>query len=129
MKIFKKIAALVLVAAFVLSLAGCHPKDETAIISGDYKVTSALYSYYLVMADSEAKSIIDNSDDYDTSKKGFSYYKQKIDHLKSEIKKEENFLKYIKPMLEKPVIVDPDEYKKWLDIYYIIKEKILNYKI
>lgn len=84
MKIFKKIAALVLVAAFVLSLAGCHPKDETAIISGDYKVTSALYSYYLVMADSEAKSIIDNSDDYDTSKKGFSYYKQKIDGKKFE---------------------------------------------
>ena len=99
MKIFKKIAALVLVAAFVLSLAGCHPKDEIAISSGDYKITSAMYSYYLVMADSEAKSIINNSEDYDTSKKDFSYYKQKIDGKKYEIYVKdlalENCLKHI----------------------------------
>lgn len=56
-------------------------------------------------------------------------YTKKLNQLKSEIKKEENFLKYIKPMLEKPVIADPDEYKKWLECYYYIKEKILSYKL
>ena len=36
----------------------CHPKDEVAISVGDYELTSAVYSYYLVMADQAAKSVI-----------------------------------------------------------------------
>ena len=84
MKVLKKTAALILAAVFMLSLVGCHPKDEVAISSGDYKITSAMYSYYLVMADSEAKNVINTSDDYDTSASGFSYYKQEIDGKKYE---------------------------------------------
>ena len=79
MKTLKKALAIVLAVVFVLSLAACHPKDEVAISAGDYKITSAMYSYFLTMADSEAKSLINSSDKYDTKAKGFSYYKQKID--------------------------------------------------
>lgn len=79
MKTLKKALALLLAVVFVLSLAACHPKDEVAISSGDYKITSAMYSYFLTMADSEAKSLINSSEDYDTEAKNFSYYKQKID--------------------------------------------------
>ncbi len=78
MKMFKKAAALILAVALVLTLAACHTKDEVAISSGDYEITSAMYSYYLVMADSEAKGVIEEDKDIDTTKKGFSYYKQKI---------------------------------------------------
>ena len=79
MKTIKKVVALLLASAFVLSMAACHPKDEIALWSGDYKITSAMYSYYLIMADAEAKDIINSSEDYDTSKSNFNYYKQKID--------------------------------------------------
>ena len=58
MKTLKKALAIVLAVVFVLSLAACHPKDEVAISAGDYKITSAMYSYFLTMADSEAKNII-----------------------------------------------------------------------
>ncbi|MBO5200733.1 MAG: hypothetical protein J6B93_05565 [Clostridia bacterium] len=78
MKMFKKAAALILAVALVFTLAACHTKDEVAVSSGDYEITSAMYSYYLVMADSEAKGIIGEDKDIDTTKKGFSYYKQKI---------------------------------------------------
>ncbi len=79
MKNFKKAIAILLAIVFALSLTACHQKDEVAVSSGDYKVTSAMYSYFLVMADSEAKSVIDANDEIDTSAKNFSYYKQKIE--------------------------------------------------
>lgn len=79
MKMLKKAVALLIVAALMLSLTACHPKDETAISAGDYKITSAMYSYFLVMADNEAKTLIDSDESYDTSAANFSYYKQKID--------------------------------------------------
>ncbi len=82
MKIFKKAVALLLCVAFIFTLAACHGKDEVAISSGDYEITSAMYSYYLVIADSEAKSKVDES--ADTEAKGFSYYKQTIDGKKFE---------------------------------------------
>ena len=79
MKMFKKALAVVLAIVFVLSLAACHPKDEVALSSGDYKITSAMYSYYLTMADREAKSLIANSDDYKTDDASFDLYKQTIE--------------------------------------------------
>ena len=82
MKIFKKAVALLLCVAFVFTLAACHGKDEVAISSGDYKITSAMYSYYLVIADGEAKKKVDES--ADTKAEGFSYYKQTIDGKKFE---------------------------------------------
>ncbi len=82
MKIFKKAVALLLCVAFIFTLAACHGKDEVAISSGDYKITSAMYSYYLVIADGEAKKKVDES--ADTKAEGFSYYKQTIDGKKFE---------------------------------------------
>ena len=79
MKILKKAAAALLAIAMLLSMTACHVKDETAISVGDYKITSAMYSYYLVISDSEAKTLISESEDYDTTAKNFSYYNQKID--------------------------------------------------
>lgn len=103
MKSLKKVLALLLAVVFVLSMAACHPKDEVAISAGDYSITSAMYSYYLTMADLEAKSLIANSEDYDTTAKNFSFYKQKIDNIPFETyvkdKALENSLRYI--VLEK----------------------------
>lgn len=103
MKTLKKALALLLAVVFVLSMAACHPKDEVAISAGDYKITSAMYSYYLTMADLEAKSLIANSEDYDTTAKNFSFYKQKIDNVPFEtyVKNQamENSLRYL--VLEK----------------------------
>lgn len=82
MKTLKGALAAALSLLFVCSLAGCHQKGEIAITSGDYTVTSAAYAYQLVLADSEAKNLIDTSEEYDTSAKGFSYYKQTIDGKK-----------------------------------------------
>ena len=79
MKFLKKALALVLAVTLVSGLSACHPKDEVAISLDDYKLTSAMYSYFLVMADSEAKGIIANSDEYDVTASGFNYYKQKIE--------------------------------------------------
>ena len=99
MKTLKKALALLLAVVFVLSMAACHPKDEVAVSAGDYKVTSAMYSYYLTMADLEAKNLISTSEDYDTTAKGFSFYKQKIDNIPFEDyvkdKAMENCLRYI----------------------------------
>ena len=99
MKTLKKALALLLAVMFVLSMAACHPKDEAAITSGDNVVTSAMYSYYLTMADLEAKSLIGSSEDYDTTAAGFSYYKQKIDNVPYEeyVKNKalENSLRYL----------------------------------
>lgn len=78
MKKFIKAICLVLSLVFVLSLAACHPKGEVAVTAGDYEITSAMYSYYLVMADSEAKGIINDNKDIDKTAKDFSYYAQKI---------------------------------------------------
>ena len=78
MKMLKKAVALLLAVAFIFTLAACHPKDEIAISSGDYEITSAMYSYYLVMADSEAKGIVDESG-VDTKAKGFKYTDQKVE--------------------------------------------------
>lgn len=59
MKTLKKIIALVLAVMMLCCLAACHPKNEVAISAGEYSVTSAVYSYYLIKADSEAKSKVD----------------------------------------------------------------------
>ena len=80
MKILKKSLAVLLAIVFVLSMAACHPKDEVAISVGEYELTSAVYSYYLVMADQAAKSIISSdTKTYNTSDPNFDLYKQTIE--------------------------------------------------
>lgn len=76
---FIKAVCLVLSLVFIFTLSACHPQGEVAVTSGKYEITSAMYSYYLVMADSEAKGIINNDKDIDKTVKGFSYYNQKIE--------------------------------------------------
>ncbi len=76
MKTLKKITALILAVAMLCCLAACHPKDEVAVSSGDHTVTSAIYSYYLLMADSEARSIVDEAAG-DTSETP-NYYKETV---------------------------------------------------
>ena len=77
MKTLKKLTALILAVAMLCSLAACHPKDEVAISSGEYSLTSAVYSYYLLMADSEAKQKVDEAKgDTNTTP---NYYKETVD--------------------------------------------------
>ncbi len=92
MKIFKKAVVLLLCVAFIFTLAACHGKDEVAITSGKYEITSAMYSYYLTVADSEARNKV--SESADTEAKDFSFLDQSIDGVKYE--------KYVKDLaLEK----------------------------
>ncbi len=77
MKNIKRTAAIILALIMAFCLVACHPKDEIAVSSGDYKITSAMYSYFLVMADMEAQNYV--SENFDTTVKGFDYYKQEIE--------------------------------------------------
>ncbi len=77
MKNIKKATALLIAVFMVLCLSACHPKGEVAVSSGDIKITSAMYSYYLVMADMEAQNYVEEN--FDTSVEGFDYYKQEIE--------------------------------------------------
>ena len=81
MKTIKRIAALVLVAAMVLSLAACHKKNEIAVTVGDIEFTSAYYMCALIGADSEAKSLVYESLS-DEEKSGYEtpdYYSKKVE--------------------------------------------------
>lgn len=107
MKTFKGVIAVLLVLTVLVSLTACHKKDEVAITVGGENISSALYSYYLVAADGEAKQLIDDSEDYDSSAKGFSYYKTTIEGVKFEeyvknlaVKKCREFAAYEKLMKE-----------------------------
>lgn len=79
MKRIKSIVALLLMICMLFSLSGCHKKGEIALSADGYNITSGMYSYYLLMADSDAKALIDSSEDYDSSAKNFNYLKQTID--------------------------------------------------
>ena len=56
MKFIKKLAAVLLAAVMVLSICGCHQKNEIAVTVGDYEYTSAYYMCALVSAYSEGQS-------------------------------------------------------------------------
>ena len=79
MKYLRSFFATVLVICLLFSLSGCHKKGEVALTADGYDITAGMYSYYLTMADSDAKALISSSDEYDVSAKGFSYLKQNID--------------------------------------------------
>ena len=81
MKTIKRIAALVLVAAMVLSLAACHKKNEIAVTVGDVEFTSAYYMCALIGADSEAKSLVYEglSDEEKNGYEAPDYYSKKVE--------------------------------------------------
>ncbi len=77
MKNIKRTAALLLAFIMAFCLVACHPKDEVAVSSGDYKITSAMYSYFLVIADMQAQNYV--NENFDTTAEGFDYFKQEIE--------------------------------------------------
>ena len=82
MKMVKRIAALVMVAVFTLSLAGCiHKKNEIAVTIGDIEFTSAYYMCALINADMEAKQKVDETLTEDETEE-INYYSKKIDKKK-----------------------------------------------
>ena len=83
MKNLKGIVAVLLIIAMAFSFTACHKQGEVAISSGEDTITSAMYSYYLILADTAAKNLIsEDTENYDTSAKGFDYLKQTIDGKK-----------------------------------------------
>ncbi len=81
MKNIKRILALMLMIVVVMSVAGCHPKNEIAVTIGDLEFTSAYYMCALVTADSEAKSKVNESltEEEQNSGEEIDYYSKKID--------------------------------------------------
>lgn len=84
MNLLKKIAAGLMAAALLVSVAACHPKDETAMTIGNVKITSALYMCALIQADSEGRNKVDElnnstGDSTTSSSTSVDYYSQKID--------------------------------------------------
>lgn len=59
MKIIKSTVALIMCVLLVLSLTACHKKNEVAVTINGIDFTSAMYSYALLNADSEAKSLVE----------------------------------------------------------------------
>ncbi len=80
MKIIKKLAAVLLVAVMVLSICGCHKKDEIAVTIGDHEFTSAYYMCALINAyqDGEAE-VYDSLSEEEQQSTDIDYFSKKID--------------------------------------------------
>ncbi|MBQ9965564.1 MAG: hypothetical protein IJP22_02425 [Clostridia bacterium] len=61
MKALKRLFVILLAVAMIVTVVGCHPKDEVAVTIGDFEFTSAYYMCALMAADSEAKSKVDEA--------------------------------------------------------------------
>ncbi len=90
MKITKKFIAAILSGCVMLSMCGCHGKDEVALTINDTQIKSALYLNALLECDSEAKQRVDEeiandktSSETETTEET-DYYAQKIDGLSYE---------------------------------------------
>ncbi len=81
MNLLKKFATAVLAIALVLSITGCHKKNEIAVKVGDVKFTSAYYMCALINADTEARSKVDEQlkEDEKADTSNVDYYSQKIE--------------------------------------------------
>lgn len=80
MKNKKRILALMLIMATVLSFSGCHKKGEIAVTVGDVEFTSAYYMCALVNADTEAKNkVYEGLSDEEKQSTDIDYYSKKID--------------------------------------------------
>ncbi len=79
MKIFKKIAAMLLVVIMAISVCGCHKKNEIAVTIGEYEYTSAYYMCALISAFSEAQDLAYNSATAQEQESGnIDYFSKKI---------------------------------------------------
>lgn len=79
MKIFKKIAALLLVCLLALSAVGCHKKNEIAVTVDGFEFTSAYYMCALINANSEAQNKVYETLKEDEKQKEIDFYSKKID--------------------------------------------------
>lgn len=87
MKMMKRIISVLLVLLMVFSFTACHKQNEVAITIGGIKFTSAMYSYALLSADGEARTIVDEnlaaekeeSESTETTTEAVDYFAQKID--------------------------------------------------
>ena len=82
MKKIKSIVALLLALMLVFSLTGCHKQNEIAVTVGDMEFTSAMYSYALLNADSEAQQLVLTQlgiDAYSTEAANVNFYSQAIE--------------------------------------------------
>ncbi len=83
MKTIKKIAALLLVAVMVLTVAGCHKKDEIAVVIDGEEFTSAYYMCALINANMEAKNLVYESlTDKEKESGEVDYYSKKVEDKK-----------------------------------------------
>lgn len=87
MKLVKRLLAVVLTLALVLSFAGCHKKNETAIKVDETEFSGAFYMCCLINADMEAKDKIDAekaaeaTEETAETTETTDYYAEKIDDL------------------------------------------------
>ncbi len=62
MKTLKRLFALILILVLIVAcFAGCHEKGEIAVTAGGVEFTSGYYACALVYADTQARSIVENS--------------------------------------------------------------------
>ncbi|MEE0947063.1 MAG: hypothetical protein U0M42_09610 [Acutalibacteraceae bacterium] len=93
MKMVKKFFALLLVLVMVFSFTACHKKNEIAVTIGGIEFTSAMYSYALLCADGEARTLVDENiaaqetESTASTTEEVDYYAQTID--------EKSFVKWV----------------------------------
>lgn len=87
MKYVKRLSAALLAVIMLLTVTGCHKKDEIAVKIGEWEFTSAYYMCTLIYADTKARNTIDtqlaekNEDSDTASTEEVDYLKQKIDDM------------------------------------------------
>lgn len=129
MKLLKGTLAICLAIIMVFSLTACHKQGEIALTVGDVEISSGLYSYFLVSADGEAKQLIDESEDYDSSVENFNYLETTIEGVKFEeyvknlaIEKCREYAAYEKKMAEAGTTLEKDELssiESMVDFYWV----------
>ncbi|MBE6730014.1 MAG: hypothetical protein E7568_07310 [Ruminococcaceae bacterium] len=84
MKSLKSIIAIMLCFIMVLSFTACHKQNEVAVTINGIEFTSAMYSYALINADSEARTIVEEQLNAAATEENpvpdvIDYYSQKIE--------------------------------------------------
>lgn len=117
MKTMKTMLAALLAAVLLLSLAACHPANETAVTVGDTQVPAGIYLCALIQADGEGRNKVDSAkaaestDSTASTTSGSStateidYYDEKIDDT--------DFTKWVKDYAMKIVT----EYAVYTDLF------------
>ena len=84
MKVFKKLIAVILTLAVLMTMTACHKKDEVALTIDGINITSALYMNALIECDMEAKTRVDeelSEKSEETQTEEVDYFAQTIDNM------------------------------------------------